>query len=134
MKKRRNKPVILVVDDEEEARSLIIDFLGRRYDCEFKEAADGEEAVCFIKSNPCDILILDIRMPKKGGMAVIKEAKDTNPDIDILIVSAWISDDVAQEAMELGATDYAVKPMDFKAINIKFANILDKRGQKFSKT
>ena len=64
----------------------------------------------------------------------IKEAKDTNPSIDILIISAWVSDDVAEEAMKLGATDYAVKPMDFKAINIKFANILDKRGQRISKT
>lgn len=66
-------------------------------------------------------------------MDVIKEAKKINPGMDILIVSAWASTDVAGEVIKLGATDYIVKPIDLKVSNLKFANILDKRGQKFSK-
>ena len=128
-----NKPYILMVDDEADARSTIINFLKDRFDCEFREAGDGEEAIQYIKSNPCDLVILDIKMPKKSGMHVIKEAKEANPKIDILIVSAYVSDDVAEEAIKLGATDYAVKPLDLKAISLKFAKILDKRGQKISK-
>ena len=128
-----SKPFILVVDDEPDARSTIISFLNERYDCNFKEAGDGDEAVTYIKSNPCDVMILDIKMPKKNGMAVVKEAREINPKIDILIVSAWVSEDVAEEALKLGAADYAVKPMDLKAISMKFANILEKRGQKISK-
>ncbi|MBL7070943.1 MAG: response regulator [Candidatus Omnitrophica bacterium] len=128
-----NKPVILVVDDESEARSVIITFLKDRYECDFFEAEDGEEAVKFVQSRSCDVMILDIKMPKKNGMAVIKEAKGINAGLDILIISGWVSDDVAKEAMDSGATDYAVKPMDLKAINLKFAGILDKRGQKISK-
>ena len=128
-----NKPYILVVDDEAEARSMIINFLDARYNCEFKEAGDGEEAIEYIKINPCDVMILDIKMPKKSGMSVVKETKDIKPNIDILIVSAWVSEDVAEEAMNLGATDYAVKPIDLKAISLKFSNILTKRGQKISK-
>ena len=128
-----DKPCVLVVDDENDARSTLINFLKPRYDCEYREAKDGEEAIEFIKSYPCDIVILDIKMPKKSGMTVVKEAKQLNPKLDILIVSAWVSDDVAEEAMKLGATDYAVKPMDLKAISLKFSNILDKRGQKVSK-
>jgi len=128
-----NKPVVLVVDDESEARSVIIDFLKDRYECEFFESEDGEQAVGFVSSKPCDVIILDIKMPRKNGMAVIKEVKSIKPGIDILIVSAWVSGDVAKEAMDAGATDYAVKPMDLKAINLKFSNILDKRGQKISK-
>jgi len=99
----------------------------------FKEANDGDEAVEFVKQNPCDLILLDIKMPKKSGMTVVKEAKEINPKIDILIVSAWVSDDVAEEALKLGATDYAVKPMDLKAISLKFSNILNRRGQKISK-
>lgn len=128
-----NKPVVLVVDDEVEARNTIIDFLEARYDCKYREAKDGDEAVKFVKANPCDIMLLDIKMPKKGGIAVIKESKELNPKLDILVVSAWVSDEVAEEAMKLGATDYAVKPLDLKAISLKFANILEKRGQKVSK-
>jgi len=129
-----NKPVILVVDDETDARATIINFLKIRYECDFKEAEDGEEAVKFIKNNLCDVVLLDIKMPKKSGMSVIKEAKDIKPDIDILIISAWVSDDVAEEAMKLGATDYAVKPLDLKVISLKFENILRKRKQLISKT
>jgi len=66
-----NKPVVLVVDDEVDARNTIIDFLEARYDCKYREAKDGEEAVHFVKSNPCDVMILDIKMPKKGGIAVV---------------------------------------------------------------
>lgn len=134
MKNTKNKPVILVVDDEKEARSTISQFLGLRYTCEFIEASDGEEAVNYLRKGPCDLIILDVRMPKKGGMEVIKEAKKIDPRIDILIVSAWVSTDVAEEAIKLGATDYIIKPIDLKALNLKFANILDKRGQKISKT
>ena len=128
-----NKPVVLVVDDEVNARNMIIDFLEERFDCKFREATDGEEAVRFVETNPCDVMFLDIKMPKKSGIVVIKEAKELNPELDIIVVSAWVSDEVAEEAMKLGATDYAVKPMDLKAISLKFANILEKRGQKISK-
>ncbi|MFA6321543.1 MAG: response regulator [Candidatus Omnitrophota bacterium] len=128
------KPVVLVVDDEINARNMIIDFLDERFECKFREATDGEEAVKFVKTNHCDVMFLDIRMPKKSGIVVIKEAKELNPKIDIIVISAWVSDEVADEAMKLGATDYAVKPMDLKAISLKFENILEKRGQKFNKT
>jgi two-component system NtrC family response regulator len=128
-----NKPVVLVVDDEVDARNMIIDFLEARFDCKFREAKDGEEAVQFVKSGPCDVMLLDIKMPKKNGMVVIKEAREVNPALDIIVISAWVSDEVAEEAMKLGATDYAVKPMDLQAISLKFSNILEKRGQRISK-
>jgi len=123
------KPVILVVDDENEAREMIINFLKDRFDCEFKEAKDGESALEFVKDHPCDLMLLDIKLPRKSGTVVIKEAKELNPKVDILVVSAYASDDVAEEALELGATDYAVKPLDLRAISLKVANILKKRGQ-----
>src|SRR4030042_2701341 len=110
------RPIVLVVDDEEDARATLIDFLQSRFDCEFKEAKDGVEAVDFVKVNPCDIMLLDIKMPKKSGVTVIKEAKAINPNVDILIISAWVSGDVAEETMKLGATDYALKPINLKAI------------------
>jgi len=128
------KPVVLIVDDEKDARLALVNFLNVKFDCEFREAGDGVEAVKFVKENPCDLILLDIKMPKKSGMSVVKEAKSANPNLDILVISAWVSGDVAEEAIKLGATDYAVKPFDFKAIALKFANILDKRGQKISKT
>jgi len=129
-----NKPVILVADDEKEARSTIISFLDIRYDCDFKEGKNGDEAVNFVKNNPCDVILLDIKMPKKSGMTVIKEAKAINPKLDIIIVSAYISGDVAEEAMKEGATDYVVKPINLQSLSVKLEAILNKRGQKINKT
>lgn len=127
------KPVILIVDDVEEIRSSLRDFLQMRYEAEFQEASDGEEAVLYIKSNPCDLVLLDIKMPKKSGIVVIKEAKEYNPTIDILVVSAYMSDDVAEQAFENGATDYAVKPVNLKVLESKIQKILKTRGQFISK-
>lgn len=127
-----DKPVVLVVDDEVGARTTIINFLEVRFDCKFREAGDGDEAVQFVKANHCDVMILDVKMPKKGGITVIKESKEINPKIDILVVSAYVSDEVAEEAMKLGATDYAVKPLNLGVISLKFSNILEKRGQKIT--
>ena len=134
MGKKKSKPIVLLVDDEKEVRTVLADFLKIRYNCEMREAENGEEAIAFIENNPCDVMILDIRMPKKGGIDVIKETKAIKPDIDILVISAWVSDDVSHEAVKLGAIDYIVKPLDLKVFNMKFSDILDKRGQNFSKT
>ena len=128
-----NKPVVLIVDDEEGARSTILNFLKERYDCEFAEAKDGEEAMNFVKCHPCDVMILDIKMPKKSGITVIREARVIRPEIGILVISAWVSDDVSQEAVEAGATDYLVKPVDLKVVSMKLSDVLSKKGYKVNK-
>jgi len=128
-----NKAVVLIVDDDPEARSMISEFLGARFDCDFKEAGDGEEAVRFVKSNPCDIMFLDVKLPKKNGTTVMKEAKEINPRVDIIVVTAYSSDEVADESLKRGASDYVIKPIDMNALTLKFGNILKKRGQKISK-
>ena len=128
-----NRPVVLIADDEEDARSTILNFLKKRYDCEFAEAKDGEEAVNFVKCHPCDVMILDIKMPKKSGIIVARETKVINPEISILVISAWVSDDVSQEAVEAGVTDYLVKPVNLKVVSMKLSDMLSKKGYKVNK-
>ena len=127
------RPVVLIVDDEEGVRSTISNFLKERYDCEFAEAKDGEEAVNFVKCHPCDVMILDIKMPKKSGIIVARETKVINPEISILVISAWVSDDVSQEAVEAGVTDYLVKPVNLKVVSMKLSDMLSKKGYKVNK-
>ena len=131
--KKMNKPYVLIVDDEDEARGTIRHFLEARYNCEFAEAKDGDEAMKYLKSNPCNFMILDIKMPRKTGINVIKEAKEIDPNIDILIVSAWINEDLAEEAMKLGAIDYSSKPIDLNEISSKIENIFKKKGLQIKK-
>lgn len=127
------RPSVLVVDDDNDARLIVVKFLKERYDCEFTEANNGEEAINFLKCRPCDLMILDIKMPKKDGIAVIREAKEINPKIDMLVISGWSSDDVSREAIESGAADYLVKPVELKVMSIKFAGMLQKKGYAVNK-
>ena len=122
------KPVVLIVDDEFDIRSMILEYLRGRFDCDFKEACDGEEALKFIKSNPCDVMFLDIKLPKKNGILVLEEAKKIGLKIDIIVVTGYSSDEVAEESLMLGAIDYAPKPLNLEVLALKFAKILEKRG------
>ena len=106
------KPTILIADDEPIARSNIRSFLEARYDCKLQEAKDGDEAMQFVKSSPCDVIILDIKMPKKDGLETLKELKKISPSSKVIIATGYKSADIAQEAMRLGASDYIVKPFN----------------------
>ena len=119
--------VILVLDDEETVREFISDFLRDKISCDVHSFGDGHEVVQFLSKNYADIIVLDIKMPKKSGISVIKEVKEFHPEVDILVVSAWISSDVSNEALCAGATDYMVKPLDLKVLELKITDILKKR-------
>lgn len=120
------KPNILIVDDEKEARNNMRSFLSLRFNANYVEASDGDEAIKYLKKNKCDLMILDIKMPKKSGLTVIDQAIELDPKLKILMISGWVDDDVAQEALKRGATDYIPKPLSMQALEIKVRNILNK--------
>ena len=105
MKKR-----ILVCDDEEGIRESLKLILEKDYDIFFAES--GDEAIEKSKTNKADIVILDIKMPKKDGLETLKELKKLNPSSKVIIATGYKSADIAQEAMRLGASDYIVKPFN----------------------
>ena len=120
------KPNILIADDEVENRNHIKNFLKERLDGNYFEASDGVEAIEILKNNRCDIAILDIKMPKKGGISVISEAIKINPCINILVVSGWSYDDVAEECLKKGAVDYLPKPVSLEVLETKIRKIINK--------
>ena len=109
MKKR-----ILVCDDEEGIRESLKLILENDYDLTF--AQNGDEAIQTMKTTPIDITILDIKMPKKDGLETLKELKKISPSSKVIIATGYKSVDIAQEAMNLGASDYIVKPFDREKI------------------
>lgn len=109
MKKR-----ILVCDDEEGIRESLKLILEKDYDLTF--AQNGDEAVLAMKASPADITILDIKMPKKDGLETLKELKKVSPSSKVIIATGYKSVDIAQEALNLGASDYIVKPFDREKI------------------
>jgi len=100
---------ILVVDDEEGMREMLEIVLEKR-GFAVSTAATGEEALRLLEERRFDLVIQDIRMPGMGGIAFLKKAKRSRPDLPFLVITAYSTWDTAMEAMRLGAFDYIRKP------------------------
>ncbi len=101
---------ILVVDDEAIVRESIRDWLeDAGYQVETAES--GEEAVEMIKKQDFGVMVLDLRLPGKTGIGILKEIKLLKPQIKSIIITAYPTVVTAVEAMKLGAIDYLIKPV-----------------------
>ena len=85
-------------------------------------AADGQDAWNQMQESPPDILITDIRMPYIDGLELSKRAKALNPNLVILIISAYDDFEYARTAMHLRALDYILKPIDLEAMTRSLTN------------
>ncbi|MBM3244947.1 MAG: response regulator [Candidatus Omnitrophica bacterium] len=126
-----DKAKILIVDDEQEARRSLSSYLSRHLECDTREASDGREALEALKNTSFDLILLDIKMPGISGIDVLKKAKAIYPDIDVLMISAWDAQSVAEEAIKTGALDYITKPSTIDVIYGQICDVLKKRN-KFS--
>ena len=101
---------ILIVDDEAIVRDSIGDWL-RTVGYQVESAETGEEALEMVETKEYSILILDVRLPGKSGIQVLREVKASKPHIKSIIITAFPSEGLADEAMRLGAVDYLIKPV-----------------------
>ena len=105
----KQKALILIVDDEQAMRRNMAELLegqGFRY----AEAGDGEEALQKVKSLLPDLVLLDINLPQKDGLLVLKEIQQLFPKLPVIIFTAYGTSERAIEAMKSGAFDYIEKP------------------------
>jgi len=108
---------ILVADDEPSIRHILTLVLtDRGYDV--RAVADGEEALKELAARDYDVLLCDVRMPRKDGLAVLREARGAHPGLTVVVMSAYGSQEQALEAVSAGAYDYVQKP--FKPEEIVF--------------
>ena len=127
------KPAILIVDDEDQARANLKAFIEPRYECDISEANDGKSAIEQVQKEKPDIILLDIRMPGMSGIDAINEIKKINPDSRIIVISAWKSPDVATKAIGRGAFTYLDKPVDFKVFEERFESAMISIGRLIKK-
>lgn len=101
---------VLIVDDEAIVRESIRDWLT---DAGFQVATaeSGEEALEMIKEQDFGIVIVDVRLPGKTGITVLREIKTLKPQIKSIVITAYPSKELAAEAMKLGTVDYLIKPV-----------------------
>jgi DNA-binding NtrC family response regulator len=101
---------ILIVDDEPIVRESLRDWL---VDAGYKVATadSGEKALEMIEATDYCVMILDVRLPGRTGIAVLKEVKAKKPEMKAIIITAYPSSDITAEALKLGALDYLIKPI-----------------------
>ncbi len=111
------KGKILIVDDDL-AHLQMLQTVLKSMGHEVESATDGEIAIRMVKEKPCDLILMDVRMANIGGIEALRQIKELNPAIPIIIMTAYSSVDTAVEAMKLGAYDYLTKPLNFDELEL----------------
>ncbi|MDX1532993.1 MAG: response regulator [Nitrosopumilaceae archaeon] len=114
---------VLIADDSPSIRILLKDILVMGDHEVVGEAIDGEDAIQkFAELNP-DVLLLDLAMPKKDGLQVLKELNPKNPKMKVIVITANGSNQVFQDCMKNGASGYIDKPFDIKEVLDQIAEV-----------
>ena len=117
---------LLVVDDERLIRWSLEQTLAKAgYDVGSVDHAAA--AVTAVRDEPPDVILLDLKLPDHDGLWVLRHVKDQQPDIPVVIMTAYADVATAVEAMRLGAYDYVPKPIDFEALGVTLRNALEAR-------
>jgi DNA-binding NtrC family response regulator len=121
------RTAILVVDDEEIVRESLGGWL-EKDGYEVESAADGAAAVAKLRARPWSILVCDLKMPGMDGLAVLEQAKQLQPELAVVIMTAYATVDTAVSAMKLGAYDYLMKPFDPEELSLMMQKIVAQQG------
>lgn len=118
----KEKLKVLVVDDDRRMVKTVCDIL-RVKGYEAVEAFSGEEAVEKVKTEDPDCVLMDVKMPGIDGVEALKLIKAALPDLPVVLMSAYATDEQAEEAKRLGASTVLTKPIDFQQV-LSFLSLL----------
>jgi DNA-binding response OmpR family regulator len=104
---------VLVVDDEPDAVELLQEFLTSK-GYEVATAFSGEEALRKVKEERPHLILLDVRMPGMNGLDVLRQVRQVDQEVGVIMVTAVNEEDTGREALKLGAFDYIVKPLNLE--------------------
>jgi len=117
------KPRVLIIDDEEQIRHLLIDVLGSAYDC--SDAGSAEEALAALSENTFDLVISDIDMGAMSGFELVPHVHSLSPDTVVVMISGNQDIGFAIEALRVGAFDYITKPIDLRHVEASVERALN---------
>ena len=122
---------ILLIEDEEPIRRVMVRILqDENATYEVTEAHDGSKGLSALKKNDFDLVLCDIKMPKKDGIEVLQETRNQNIHVPFIMLTGHGNVDTAVEAMKLGAHDFIPKPPDLNRLLTAVRNALEIKSLK----
>ena len=121
-----NPYTLLIVDDEPTQLHTLSNYL-KKQDFRVLQANQGKKGLDILKQNVVDIVLTDYRMPEMNGLEFIRNIKQLNPGIDVIMMTAFGNIEDAVEVMKAGATDYLQKPIDLDYLDIIINKTVEKR-------
>ena len=117
---------ILIVDDEPTIReTLSLVLREENFQCELAE--NGAEGLNRVKEKNFDLIITDLKMPEMGGLELMERAKTISPKTSVIIITAYASLESAIQALQFGAYDYIIKPLDFDDVILRINRLMEHR-------
>lgn len=106
---------ILIIDDEPSIRTILKEILQDEGYTVYT-AGDGYEGLHLLKTTKVELVLLDIWLPRMGGIDVLKEIKKEFPEIEVIVISGHANVDIAVNAIKIGAFDFLEKPLDMDRV------------------
>ncbi len=101
---------ILVVDDTDDIRDIVINNILKPYAFDYIEAGDGLEALEEIKANAPDLVLCDLQMPRMDGIGLLHKLREEKINIPVVLMTSYGSEEIAVEVFRLGVRNYVIKP------------------------
>src|SRR2546430_14657910 len=131
---------LLIVDDELSMRQFLT-HLFQRDGHSIRVPENGRKAMANLREQPADVIISDVKMPDMGGIDLLRAARDLQPDVEVIMMTAFANEGTAHEAFLLGGFDFVHKPFDndllrekvsraLKQISLKDENAVLIKGQR----
>ena len=122
-----NRIRVVIVDDIAETREHLAKLLSFEPDIQIAgSVSSGTEAITLAGEKDVDVVLLDINMPRMNGVEVLKDIKQIDESIAVIMVTANEQVQLAAEALKSGAFGYVPKPFDFRYLDHMLATIFDK--------
>ncbi len=120
---------VLIIDDEENMRWVLERAL-KKAGYQVLTARRGEEGLELFALHPVDLVLVDLKMPGMDGLAVLRELCQRDPEVPILLFTAYATVPTAVEALQWGATDYLRKPFDLEVVLAKIHEAIAKTADR----
>lgn len=115
---------ILIVDDQQGIR-LLLNEVFKKEGYATHLAANGWEALQMIENSSIALVLLDMKIPGMDGIETLKRIKEIQPNVPVLMMTAYGESSIVQEALDTGATHYFIKPFDIFEVRDAVNKILN---------